>query len=132
VLCGFTAHPPRDEISKTALGAEEFVPWEFWSKGREACESLHEEGYQVIALETGPASIPLEDLDLRPPVAFVVGHEVDGVSEATRMACDATVHIPMYGSKQSLNVAVAFALGAYTLRRRLGAGPTPAGDPNRA
>ena len=127
VLCGFTAHPPRDEISKTALGAETVVPWEFWSKGAEACESLREEGFQVLALETGPASVPLDDFALRAPVAFVVGHEVEGVSEATRMACDAAVHLPMYGAKQSLNVAVAFALAAYDLRRRLGIGPTVRG-----
>lgn len=121
VLCGFTAHPPRDEIHKTALGAEAVVPWEFWSRGAEACESLREEGYQVVALETGPASVPLDALALRAPVAFVVGHEVEGVSEATRMACDATVHIPMFGTKQSLNVAVAFAVAAYAFRRRLSA-----------
>lgn len=119
VLCGFTAHPPRDEIAKTALGADRVVPWEYWSKAVEACESLRDEGYQLVALETGPASVPLEELDLRPPVAFVVGHEVDGVSEATRMACDATAHLPMFGAKQSLNVAVAFGVAAYDVRRRL-------------
>lgn len=119
VLCGFTAHPPRDEISKTALGAEDTVPWEFWSDGVEACESLRDEGFQVLALETGPASRPLDACDLRAPVAFVVGHEVEGIREATRMACDGTVHLPMFGAKQSLNVAVAFAVTAYELRRRL-------------
>ena len=124
VLCGFTAHPPRPEISKTALGAEEAVPWEYWSKAAEAVESLRAQGYQVIALETGPASVPLEECVLRPPVALVVGHETEGVSEAARMACDFTAHLPMLGAKQSLNVAVAFGVAAYTMRRRLGVGPT--------
>lgn len=119
VLCGFTAHPPRKEISKTALGAEEHVAWEYWSQAAEACESLRDQGFQVLALETGPTSVPLERIAIRSPVAFVVGHELTGVSEAARLACDATVHLPMYGSKQSLNVAVAFGIAAYTLRRRL-------------
>ena len=118
-LCGFTAHPPRKEITKTALGAEEHVHWEYWSKAAQACESLRDEGYQILALETGPASKPLESIALRSPVAFVVGHETEGVTEATRMACDAIVHLPMYGSKDSLNVAVAFGVAAYTLQRRL-------------
>lgn len=119
VLCGFTGHPPRKEIAKTALGAEEHVPWEYWSKAAEACESLRRDGYLVLALETGPASVPLETIPLRTPVAFVVGHELSGVSEAARLACEATVHLPMHGTKQSLNVAVAFGIAAYTLRRRL-------------
>lgn len=120
VLCGFTAHPPRDEISKTALGAERVVPWEYWSKAAEACASLRDDGFQVIALERAPASVDLDTVELHAPVALVVGHEIEGVSEATRMACDLTAHIPMFGTKQSLNVAVAFGVAAYTLRRRLG------------
>ncbi|HKK69962.1 MAG TPA: TrmH family RNA methyltransferase [Candidatus Krumholzibacteria bacterium] len=123
VLCGFTAHPPRAEISKTALGAEQAVPWEYWSKAREACEALRSAGFQVIALERAPASVELETLKLRPPVALVVGHETEGVSEATRMACDTTAHLPMFGTKQSLNVAVAFGVAAYAVRRRLGFQP---------
>lgn len=119
VLCGFTAHPPRKEISKTALGAEEHVRWEYWSKAAQACEALRREGYQVLALETGPASVALDEIELCAPVAFVVGHEIEGVSEAARMACDATARLPMFGRKESLNVAVAFGVAAYTLRRRL-------------
>lgn len=125
VLCGFTAHPPRKEITKTALGAEEHVAWEYWSKAAQACEALRREGYQVLALETGPASEPLEQIELRRPVAFVVGHEIEGVTEATRMACDATVHLPMHGMKESLNVAVAFGVAAYTLQRRLALASAP-------
>ena len=125
ILCGFTAHPPRKEISKTALGAEDAVPWEYWTRAAEACGKLRQDGYRVIALETGPASIPLDEVPVDGPLAFVVGHETEGVAEDTRMACDLTARLPMRGTKLSLNVAVAFALAAYHLRERQEAGAFP-------
>lgn len=124
LLTGFTAHPPRIQITKTALGAEEHVPWEYWSRAVDAVHALRQQGFRVVALEKTPDS---EDLDTlltaRPvtqPVAFVVGHEVEGVSDAVLELCDATAHLPMHGHKESLNVAVAFGLAAYTLRRHIG------------
>ncbi len=131
-LCGFTGHPPRPEIHKTALGAEDAVAWEYWTRAQEACAWLREEGWQVLALDTGPESVDLETVALRGPVALVVGHEIEGVSLPTRSTCDAVVHLPMHGIKESLNVAVAFGIAAYTLRRRLtaagAAGVTPPRD----
>lgn len=118
LLCGFTPHPPRKEITKTALGAEERVDWEFWSSAAQACEHLRELGYQIVALETGPGSQDLEEVELRPPVAFVVGNEVEGIRESTLRVCDAHASLPMHGHKASLNVAVAFGIAAYSLRRR--------------
>ena len=124
LISGFTAHPPRAEISKTALGAEEHIAWEYWSRAAEGVASLRQQGYRVIGLEKTDASVELESLllaePLEGPVAFVVGHEVEGVSAAVRAACDQVAHLPMRGQKDSLNVAVAFGLAAYTLRRHRG------------
>ena len=119
LLCGFTAHPPRKEISKTALGAEEAVPWEYWSRAPQACQALREAGYLVLALEQTPTSQNLAEIELSSPVAFVVGHEITGVSAETLAQCDGAVHLPMRGMKQSLNVAVAFGVAAYGLSERL-------------
>ena len=121
LISGFTAHPPRAEISKTALGAEEHVAWEYWSRATEAVAALQQQGYRVIGLEKTDRSVELESLlqdePLDGPVAFVVGHEVEGVSDAVLAGCDQVAHLPMLGQKVSLNVAVAFGLAAYTLRR---------------
>lgn len=118
LLCGYTGHPPRKEISKTALGAEEHVAWEYWSSAAEACESLGEEGYQVIALETGSSSVDLDSIALSECTAFVVGNEVEGIRPETLAKCHTRGRLPMRGHKDSLNVAVAFGVAAYTLRRR--------------
>lgn len=121
LISGFTAHPPRAEISKTALGAEEHVGWEYWSRAADAVAALRQQGYRVIGLEKTEESAELEMLlRMRPldgPVAFVVGHEVNGVSPDVLAACDEVGHLPMRGQKDSLNVAVAFGLAAYALRR---------------
>ena len=118
LLCGYTGHPPRKEISKTALGAEDHVPWEYWSSAAEACQSLAEEGYRVIALETGSSSSDLDSVPLEARTAFVVGNEVEGIRAETLAHCAAWAALPMRGHKDSLNVAVAFGVAAYILRRR--------------
>lgn len=119
LLCGYTGHPPRPEIEKTALGACATVPWEYWSSAPEACTWLRSRGYQLLALEPTTHGTDLETVALRPPIAFVVGNEVTGVSDEVLGICEGAVEIPMAGLKDSLNVAVAFGVAAYVLRRRL-------------
>lgn len=107
-LCGFSPFPPRKEISKTALGAEESVPWEYVYDVREVLHRLRGEGRRIAALEHTTGSISCFDLtpDLF-PLAVVVGNEITGISDDALADCDMALEIPMFGVKQSLNVAVA-------------------------
>ena len=52
------------------------------------------------------------------PVCFIVGNEVDGVSEELSELSDIHLEIPMNGIKQSLNVSVATGIIGYELRRK--------------
>ena len=108
-LCGITATPPHAEIHKTALGAEDTVSWRYFPEASEAVSDLKLKGYKVCALEQAEGSIPLEklSLDVNQKYAVVVGHEVKGVQQQVIDACDFCVEIPQYGTKHSLNVAVA-------------------------
>ncbi len=115
LLTGFTGCPPRKEISRVALGADETVPWAYYPTTVEAIEDLRLHGISAIALERSEGSIDCRHAAYNFPVAFVVGHEVEGVTGATIDACDAVVHIPMLGSKASLNVSVAAGIMFYTL-----------------
>jgi 23S rRNA (guanosine2251-2'-O)-methyltransferase len=120
VLTGYTPAPPRKEISKTALGATESVPWEYVRDPAEAVRALKREGYRVYALEITDSSMRLDDLPpLDYPLALVVGNEIAGVGAATLAECDGAIEIPMYGVKHSLNVAVAFGIGVWKLVERL-------------
>jgi tRNA G18 (ribose-2'-O)-methylase SpoU len=115
-LCGITGHPPDSQISKTALGAEAQVPWEY---RRDPCELLRElkaKSYQIVFLEQLAESIPYQDFRPSGPVCLVLGNEISGVDDALISLCDATLEIKMSGLKNSLNVAVAFGIVAFHFR----------------
>jgi tRNA G18 (ribose-2'-O)-methylase SpoU len=79
---------------------------------------LRKQQVQTLALEYTPDSVPLFEYSLRYPVALVMGNEAEGLSDETRALCDATVHLPMHGLKNSLNVSVAFGIAVYEVLRR--------------
>ncbi len=105
-LCGITACPPHREIHKTALGADETVPWRYFKTTEEACRELKSMGYRIFAVEQVEGSVMLQDFKAEPNTAFILGNEVDGVSEEALPFCDAALEIPQEGTKHSLNVSV--------------------------
>jgi tRNA G18 (ribose-2'-O)-methylase SpoU len=117
-LTGLTGRPPRPEITKTALGAEETVPWEHVSDPRKAVSLLKEMGVAVVALEQTDASVPFDAFVYPFPACLVVGHEVTGVSTDILSLADGAVELPMNGSKESLNVSVAFGIAVYEMARQ--------------
>ena len=116
-LCGITGCPPAKTISKTALGAEDRVPWEHSWRPLEVTCSLRERGYDIVAIETGAGSVDLFDWRPRFPVCAVFGNEVDGISPEVSDVCQSRIRIPMLGLKHSLNVAVAGGIVIYELLR---------------
>jgi 23S rRNA (guanosine2251-2'-O)-methyltransferase len=115
VLCGITAQPPHKEIFKTALGATDTVAWQYTDNTVIAIESLRNEGYEVWAIEQTEGSIWLHQFDINTDkkYAFVLGNEVDGVSNAAIAACDGCIEIPQIGAKHSLNISVCTGIVAW-------------------
>ena len=105
-LCGITACPPHREIHKTALGADETVSWRYFSSTVEACAELKRMGYKVYAVEQVENSVMLQNFVPEPCSAFIVGNEVEGVSDEALPFCDGAIEIPQEGTKHSLNVSV--------------------------
>jgi len=116
-LCGITGRPPSPKITKTALGAEQTVPWEHRWSAVSVISELREQGYRIVLLEQVTDSLAYQDWQPKGPVCFVVGNEVDGVNEDLVPHCDEAIEIDMVGLKNSLNVTVAFGIIAYHLRR---------------
>lgn len=117
-LCGITAAPPKNAITKTALGAEERVPWaHFWDPAAAVAE-LRSRDVDLVAVETNPRAVDLFDWKPRFPVCVVFGHEIDGVRPELIEQCEGFVRIPMLGRKHSLNVASAGAVVLYELLRK--------------
>lgn len=107
-LCGICAVPPSAEIHKSALGAEDSVPWEHCESTLDAVRRLREEGYVVVSAEQTVHSVKLGAFRRDPSLryALVFGNEVDGVQQNVVDASDFCLEIPQYGTKHSLNVSV--------------------------
>jgi len=120
LLCGISAVPPSAEIHKSALGAEDAVPWTHYDDTLEAVAALHEEGYTVVAVEQTVHSRKL-GRDFRREAgrkyAFVFGNEVNGVRQDVVDACDLSLEIPQYGTKHSLNVSVSVGVVLWEMVR---------------
>ena len=122
-LTGITGTPPRKEIAKVSLGAEDLIPWEGGEIG-EVIRRLKGGGCRVLGLENGGDSINIQTFiagyALNPPplhIVLVLGNEVEGIDPETRAMLDGQVMIPME-KKQSLNVSVASGVALYALRHR--------------
>jgi len=116
-LCGYTPQPPRKEIHKVALGAEDAVPWSSHTHAWRVLDRLKQQGVSIVALEHTSHSVSLLEFEPAFPIALAVGNEVDGLPPSVLNRADHTVHLPMTGIKASLNVAVAFGAAGYLLSR---------------
>ncbi len=118
-LCGICCCPPNAEIHKTALGAEETVPFRYFDNTLDAVQQLHEDGYTVYAIEQTHNSIDFDTIQVSGPTAVILGHEVFGVQQDVVDAADGAIEISQYGTKHSLNVSVTAGIVLYKLSTQL-------------
>lgn len=118
-LCGITGFPPRKEISKTALGAEEIVPWEYRDSATEVILELKSTGVKIVCVELAHEAKLFTDVIYPFPVCFVFGHEVNGISDEVMALADECVYLPMLGRANSLNVETCFGIVVYEAIKQL-------------
>ncbi|MBR5176553.1 MAG: RNA methyltransferase [Bacteroidales bacterium] len=134
-LCGICAVPPSAEIRKSALGAEESVPWEYSESTLDAVKRLGEQGYTIISVEQTVGAVSLEDFfpefdqAEHHKYAVVFGNEVDGVSQDVVDASDSCLEIPQFGTKHSLNVSVAVGVILWHFTNARLTSPAKPGNP---
>jgi len=121
-LCGITPTPPHQKISKTALGAETFVPWEYHKQAWRLLLKLKNknEKLKIVGLEQTKDAVDIFKFRPSPAggsLALVLGNEVNGLSPQILRYCDKKIAIPMYGRKESLNVAVAAGVALFQIIR---------------
>ena len=119
ILCGYTPSPGNPQTAKTALGADQTVPWEQVGDVREAIDRLRAEGRAVYALETAACARDITCFTPRLPCAILLGNERFGLDPDVVAAADAVLEIPSHGTKNSMNVVSAFAVAAAFLRHRV-------------
>ena len=130
-ICGITPAPKdrfgRDvkEITKVSLGAEKYMDWEkcgsspLPQKTISLIKKLKRGGYKILALEQDRKSVSYEKIDAlkNKKIALIVGDEVRGLPQSILKEADKIFEIPMKGKKESLNVAVAFGIAAFSLTK---------------
>ncbi len=117
-LCGYTPTPNKKEVLKTALGSQNSIKWEYEKDPKKVICSLKEKGIKICALELTDKSIPYYNVTKYDfPLCLIVGNEITGISNELLNLCDFSIEIPQLGIKQSLNVAVAYGITIFDLRR---------------
>jgi len=116
-LCGITPSPENEAVTKTSLGAEEFVTWSQHKDAVACAKALKQEGWKILALEE---SLRAKEIGRATSAAaeksvLILGSEVNGVDPDLLDLCDEVYYIPMQGQKRSFNVAIAFSIAAYAL-----------------
>ncbi len=127
ILSGYTPYPKlaKDtrlphisekltaQIHKTALGAEEIVPFEH--QETPDLLSLKQNGYRIVGLEQDDSSIDLRKYIPSEKIALILGEEVHGIEATLLDECEDILEIPMVGKKESFNVSVAAGIALYAL-----------------
>jgi tRNA G18 (ribose-2'-O)-methylase SpoU len=121
-LTGYSGTPQnfvhRRKIAKVALGAENYIPWEYRKSAIRLIKDLKLKKIKIIALENNVKAVPLPKFKPKFPLALVLGEERKGINQKILSLCDQAIEIPMLGQKESLNVSVAFGIAAYAIRSK--------------
>ncbi len=118
ITCGYTAHPPHPRLHKTALGTIDYVDTAHTESTVETVADLQSQGVAVWALETTSDSLAYTEVEYPRPVALVLGNEALGVEREVLDLCDRMIEVPVFGYKNSLNVACTAAVVVYEILRQ--------------
>jgi 23S rRNA (guanosine2251-2'-O)-methyltransferase len=130
VLSGYTPYPARDhdsrlqhlsqkidkQISKTALGASNYIAWDQVDELEDVLKYLKREGFSIAAIEQAPGSQSLPSFKPPGKLVLILGREIEGIEPEILELCDTVLEIPMFGKKESFNVVQAAAMTLYHCR----------------
>ena len=121
-LSGYTPTPldrfnrPLKEITKTALGAELSLPWQYLKSPTNLIKRLKREGWRIVGIEQDARAHDYRAFKISQPTLYLFGNEVRGISPQLRTLCDELLEIPMHGKKESLNVSVSAGIALFQTR----------------
>jgi TrmH family RNA methyltransferase len=114
-----TADPFAPKVVRSAMGAHFRLPliamdWEqiVWQCKAKACPPV-----QLLLSEASEGK-PCWQMDLREPLALIIGGEADGASPEAIKAADQLITIPMPGKSESLNAAIAAGILLFEVVRQ--------------
>ncbi|MBM3818708.1 MAG: RNA methyltransferase [Acidimicrobiia bacterium] len=120
LLDDVSTDPLYRKAIRTSMGAALRVPFARMEPWPAALQDLKRRGFVLLALTPAAAARPLRECVARVahrPVALLLGHEGEGLTDAALDACDLRARIPMAPGVDSVNVASASAVALYELKR---------------
>ena len=122
ILSGYTPTPPRQEITKTAIGAEEHVKWEYIENFDSYHQQIKRAGYTTMGIEQTTQSQSLVNFDPNEKetgkFSIIFGNEVTGIDDDILNYIDFFVELPQFGHKHSLNISVTVGIVLYSLLQK--------------
>ena len=120
-LCGTTKVPPNTKIKKSSRGAEKWVPYEYVEDTMTIINKLKQEGIEIVSVEITDKSIPYTKYipNSSKGVCLVLGREYDGVQKEVIASSDYSIHLPIYGMCNSINVSTAASVVMYHVLDKL-------------
>lgn len=117
-LCGYTPNPTQWKVEKTAMGTQEYVPWEESPRLQDCLTRLKTLGFRIVALETAAHAVDLYEAFDPTATAFVLGNERFGLDPEVLKVIDEVRIVPLRGRKNSLNVGVTAAIAGFEWMRQ--------------
>jgi 23S rRNA (guanosine2251-2'-O)-methyltransferase len=105
-------------VRRASAGGADRVPLIAATNLARALRTLKDAGVWITGL-AGDTDTSIYSIDMKGPVALVLGSEGEGMRRLTRETCDFVAKIPMPGTMESLNVSVATGVVLFeALRQR--------------
>lgn len=115
-LSGYSASTEHVTVKSAARGCQEWISIKRWESPMDCIRFHKENGYSIIALETGEDIPDISHVTWPKKGLIILGNEELGISPELMAEADFKVTIPMCGRKASMNVAGAFAITAFCIR----------------
>jgi tRNA G18 (ribose-2'-O)-methylase SpoU len=117
IFSGYSPTPEHPKVKQTAMGTSEKIKWSYSSDIFQTIRTLKDNDYHIFALETASPSVKLNELNFSGKCAVILGNEALGIDKNLLEIADTILEIPVFGWKNSLNVATATAICCYELTK---------------
>ena len=104
---------------EVSLGASKWTNIYHYKNNIELIKSLKKNKYKILATKPCNANYDISEINLTNKTAIIFGSEINGCSNEILKYADETVHIPMHGFTESLNVSVAVAISLHYLTNKM-------------
>ena len=120
-FCGPDILLDSKRMFRTSRNTHRTVPYEQYEDTLTAVTTLQQKEYTILPLEITSTSLSISEYKVVPnqKIALVIGEENFGVNSEILKIASTTVHLEMYGTNSSMNVATATGIALYEVTKQM-------------